>query len=215
MPPKIQRAPIASRFRGFLPIVVDVETSGLNPATDALLEMAIVPLTLDKQGMLQPLASLSYHIEPFLGAHFDPEALAVTGIDPTHPLRFAIPEQHALHLIFQKIAALLVETGCQRAVWVGHNIWFDQAFIHAAVKRSQFHKVPYHGFTTFDTATLAAVAFGETVLAKALKAARIPFDLSQAHSARYDAEQTAKLFCEIVNRFKPAFAQRHRSESAT
>ena len=31
---------LADRFRGFLPVVVDVETGGFNPATDALLEVA-------------------------------------------------------------------------------------------------------------------------------------------------------------------------------
>jgi ribonuclease T len=202
LPPKIQRAKIASRFRGFLPVVVDVETSGLNPATDALLEIAVVPLTLDEKGIMQLTKTHAYHVEPFIGAHFDPEALAVTGIDPTHPLRSAIPEQQALHLIFREIEQLLAQTGCQRAVWVGHNIWFDLAFIQAAAQRCHFRKVPYHSFTTFDTATLAAVALGETVLAKALRCANIPFDVSQAHSAVYDAEQTAKLFCHIVNHFR-------------
>jgi ribonuclease T len=208
LPPKIQRAQIANRFRGFLPVVVDVETSGLNPATDALLEMAVVPLALDEKGIMYPMQTHAYHIEPFIGAHFDPEALAITGIDPTYPLRFAIPEQHALHLIFKKIEHLLSKTGCQRAVWVGHNSWFDLAFIQSAVKRCYFRKVPYHSFTTFDTATLAAIALGETVLAKALRAVHIPFDITQAHSAIYDAEQTAKLFCYIVNHFKNGFSAR-------
>lgn len=201
MPPKIQCAKIAKRFRGFLPVVIDLETSGLNPATDALLEVAVVPLNLDDKGIMYPRQTHAYHIEPFIGAHFDPEALLVTGIDPTYPLRFAIPEQQALHLIFKKIEHLLAKSGCQRAVWVGHNCWFDLAFIQAAVKRCSFKSVPYHAFTTFDTATLAAVALGETVLAKALRAINIPFDVNQAHSAVYDAEQTAKLFCHIVNRF--------------
>jgi ribonuclease T len=202
LPPKIPYTKIAKRFRGFLPIVVDVETSGLNPATDAMLEMAVVPLALDEKGIMYPLETHAYHIEPFIGAHFDSEALLITGIDPTYPLRFAIPEKQALHRIFNVIENLLIKTGCQRAVWVGHNIWFDLAFIQAAVKRSSFKKIPYHSFTTFDTATLSAVALGETVLAKALRAARIPFDINQAHSAIYDVEQTAKLFCYIVNHFR-------------
>jgi ribonuclease T len=192
---------MANRFRGLLPIVVDVETSGLNPSTDALLEIAMVPLTLDNMGTMHPTETVSYHIEPFIGAHFDPEALEITHIDPTYPLRFAIPEQHALNLLFHQINFLLNKTGCRRAVWVAHNAWFDLAFIQAAVKRCHFKKVPYHSFTTFDTATLAAVFLGETVLAKALRAANIPFDINQAHSAQYDAEHTAELFCYMVNSF--------------
>ena len=199
---KLKHMPISSRFRGFLPVVVDVETSGLNPATDALLEIAVVPLTLDPQGMLFPLETEAYHIEPFQGAHFDPESLALTGIDPGHPFRYAIPEQQALHNIFLKIRGLLAESACQRAVLVGHNAWFDLAFIQAAVKRCHLRAVPFHSFTSLDTATLSAVALGETVLARALRAAKIPFDINQAHSAIYDAEKTAALFCFIVNQWK-------------
>ena len=196
---KIQTTKIANRFRGLLPIVVDVETSGLDPENDALLEIAIVPLLLDEKGQMYSAEAHAYHVEPFPGAHFDPEALEITGIDPTYPLRFAIPEQHALHLLFRKIDSLLLKTGCRRAVWVAHNAWFDLAFIQAAVTRCNFKKVPYHSFTTFDTATLAGAVLGETVLAKALRAANIPFDINKAHSARYDAEHTAKLFSKIIN----------------
>lgn len=192
---------ISTRFRGFLPVVVDVETSGLNPATDALLEIAIIPLTMDKQGILQPAATEAYHVEPFPGAHFDPESMELNGIDPGHPFRFAIPEQEALDKIFQNIQRLLIEARCQRAVLVGHNAWFDLAFIQAAIKRCQFSSTPFHSFTSLDTATLSAVALGETVLARALKAAGIDFDINQAHSAIYDAEKTAELFCYIVNQW--------------
>lgn len=190
---------MSSRFRGFLPVVVDVETSGLNPATDALLEIAIVPLALDAKGLLFPLETENYHVEPFPGARLDPESLALTGIDPGHPFRFAIPEQQALHNIFLKVERLLAEYGCSRAVLVGHNAWFDLAFIQAAMKRCHLNARPFHSFTSLDTATLSAVALGETVLARALRAAKIPFDINQAHSAIYDAEKTAALFCYIVN----------------
>ncbi|MCD6039164.1 MAG: rnt [Gammaproteobacteria bacterium] len=198
---KLKHASLSTRFRGFLPVVVDVETSGLNPATDALLEIAVVPLALNKQGVLFPLNTEAYHIEPFQGAHFDPESLALTGIDPGHPFRYAIPEQQALHNIFITINHLLEEFSCQRAVLVGHNAWFDLAFIQAAIKRCQLRAVPFHSFTSLDTATLSAVALGETVLARALRAAKIPFDINQAHSAIYDAEKTAALFCHIVNQW--------------
>ncbi len=196
---KLKRTPISSRFRGFLPVVVDVETSGLNPSSDALLEIAAVPINIDKTGVLYPLETESYHVEPFPGAHFDPESLALTGIDPGHPFRYAIPEQQALHNIFLRIRSLLAEFGCQRAVLVGHNAWFDLAFIQAAIKRCHLPPAPFHSFTSLDTATLSAVVLGETVLAKAMRVAKIPFDINQAHSAVYDAEKTAALFCYLVN----------------
>lgn len=198
---KLKRTPMSSRFRGFLPVVVDVETSGLNPSAHALLEIAVVPLALDEQGKLYPLETESYHVEPFLGAEFDPESLALTGIDPGHPFRFAIPEQQALHNIFTRIRSLLDQFGCQRAVLVGHNAWFDLSFIQAAIKRCHLSSAPFHSFTSLDTATLSAVALGETVLARALRVAKIPFDINQAHSAVYDAEKTAALFCYIVNQW--------------
>lgn len=192
---------IARRFRGLLPVVVDVETSGLHPATDALLEIAAVTLTMDEEGKLCRGPTYAHHVESFWGARLDKEALEITKIDPFYPLRFAIPEAQALHRIFTAIQNQMELTGCYRAVLVGHNAWFDLSFILAAAKRSDIHAIPFHRFTTLDTASLSAVAFGETVLARALRRARIPFDVEQAHSAIYDAERTAELFCKIVNRW--------------
>ncbi|HSW69491.1 MAG TPA: ribonuclease T [Gammaproteobacteria bacterium] len=198
---KQKKLNIAARFRGLLPVIIDLETSGLNPATDALLEVGMVTLKFDSDNRLQPDEAYFYAVEPFIGARLDPESLAITGIDPMQPLRFAIPEQQVLHRIFMRINVLLKETGCHRAVLVGHNAWFDLAFLQAAIKRCCFHRAPFHSFTTLDTATLAAVALGETVLAKAMRAAKIPFDIEKAHCAAYDAEKTAELFCYIVNGF--------------
>ena len=197
---KQKKSSIAHRFRGLLPIVVDVETSGLTPETDALLEIAAVPITMNAEGKMVRMETTAYHIEPFLGANIDPEALAVTGIDPDYPLRYAIPEKQALLRLFARVSELLLITRCKRAVLVGHNAWFDLSFMQHAAKRSQIMQDnPFHSFTTFDTATLAGVAMGETVLAKAVRAAHIDFDVHAAHSAIYDAEKTADLFCYIVN----------------
>lgn len=190
---------LANRFRGLLPVVVDVETSGLNPATDTLLEIAAVPIAMNGGGKLIMGETFAYHVEPFVGANMDPKALEVTGIDPTYPLRFAIPEQQALQNLFFKIKQLLKLHNCQRAVLVGHNAWFDLAFIQAAIKRCKIKDNPFHSFTSFDTATLSAVVLGETVLAKAVRGAGIAFNVEEAHSAIYDAEKTAELFCFLVN----------------
>lgn len=199
LPVKKTPLKIASRFRGLLPVVVDVETSGLNPGSHALLEVAAVTLALSRENKFYREKTLSYHVEPYLGAEFDPESLAVTGIDPHHPLRFPIPEKQALHNLFTEISLAVEKAGCHRAILVGHNAWFDLAFLQAARKRCHFKTMPFHSFTTLDTATLSAFALGETVLAKALRASKIPFDVRAAHSAMYDAERTAELFCHILN----------------
>lgn len=191
---------LAARFRGLLPVVVDIETSGLNPATDALLEIAAVSVVTGEDGKLQRGTTLSYHVEPFVGANIDKDALEINKIDPVSPLRFAIPEAQALHRIFTAVRAQLDAEKCYRAVLVGHNAWFDLSFLLAAAKRAGIRQLPFHTFTTFDTASLAAVSLGETVLARATKRARISFNVQHAHSAIYDAEKTAELFCFIANK---------------
>ena len=194
---------IKHRFRGFLPVVVDVETAGVEPHKHALLEMCIVILTLNDQGSFTPSTSYFEHILPFKDAELDPKSLAFNQIDPYQPLRFAIDEKLALERLFTPINAALKQTQCQRAVLVGHNAWFDLLFIKEAVKRTGL-KSPFHAFTCFDTATLGGLMYGQTVLAKAAKAAGISFDINEAHSAIYDAEKTAELFCVMMNAWKSA-----------
>lgn len=189
------------RFRGFLPVVVDVETSGLAPEQHALLEMAVVLIDYNLEQGFSVGESFSEHILPYIGAEMDPKSLAFNKIDPFHPLRFAIDEKDALKKLFTPIKQALKHYHCQRAVLVGHNAWFDLQFVQRAAIRQDV-KSPFHPFTSFDTATLAGVTFGQTVLAKAMSAARIEFDAKEAHSALYDAKKTAELFCKILNDMK-------------
>lgn len=193
------------RFRGFLPVVVDVETGGFNAATDALLEIAAVMIEIDPAGDLRRGESHSFHVQPFAGANIEPAALAVTGIDPYHPLRPAIPERDALQRIFREVRAGVRATNCRRAVLVGHNAAFDLGFLNAAVARTDMRRNPFHPFSCFDTATLAGVALGQTVLAKAAVVAELDWDPASAHSARYDAERTAELFCQIANASRDSY----------
>lgn len=193
---------IASRFRKFLPVIVDVETGGLNAQTDALLEIAAVIVRMDWQGFLHPAGTLAHHVQPFPGSRLDPASMAVNHIDPDHPFRFAVPEREALEAIFREVRREMRETGCTRAILVGHNAFFDQAFLNAAVARTRIKRSPFHPFSSFDTVTLAGLAYGQTVLSRALNAADIPWNEREAHSAIYDAERTAELFCQIVNRWK-------------
>ncbi|HEX7029890.1 MAG TPA: ribonuclease T [Gammaproteobacteria bacterium] len=196
---------MSSRFRGFLPVVVDIETGGFNSSTDAVLEIAAVLLRFDENGDLHRHSSHWYHVAPFEGANIEQASLDITGIDPDHPLRPSLPEREALRRLFREVRTEVKAQLCNRAVLVGHNAWFDLSFLNAAIQRSEIKRNPFHPFSSFDTATLGGVAFGQTVLARAVEAADLGWDGNEAHSAVYDAEKTADLFCGIVNRFKPMY----------
>lgn len=196
---------MSQRFRGFLPVVVDVETGGFNCRTDALLEIAAVMVESHEDGTLTRGQTVRFHVKPFPGANLEPASLAVNGIDPDHPLRLAIDEREALKNVFGEVRRAVKDAGCSRAILVGHNAAFDLGFVNEAIERTGIKRSPFHPFSSFDTATLCGVAYGQTVLSRAVQAAGMPWDESSAHSAAYDAEITADVFCDIVNRFQPIF----------
>ncbi|HET8551764.1 MAG TPA: ribonuclease T [Gammaproteobacteria bacterium] len=196
---------MARRFRGFLPVVVDVETGGFNSATDALLEISAALVAMDEQGRLYPTTTHTFHVAPFPGANIEQASLDVTGIDPHHPLRPALPEREALQRLFREVRRALKEQECNRAVLVGHNAFFDLGFLNAAMARCGIKRNPFHQFSSFDTATLAGVMLGQTVLARAVDALGLRWDARDAHSAQYDARKTCELFCELVNRSQPIY----------
>ena len=193
---------MARRFRGYLPVIVDIETSGFNPKPNAVLEIAAVITRMGEDGRIEPGETIASHVNPFPGAKLEAAALNFNKIDPFHPFRMALDEKEALQKIFQPIRNAVRENGCTRAILVGHNPAFDISFLNAAVDRAGVKKNPFHPFSTFDTATLSGLAYGQTVLAKSVQAAGMDWDNNEAHSAIYDAEQTARLFCGIVNRWQ-------------
>lgn len=205
---------MARRFRGFLPVVIDVETGGFNASTDALLEIAAVLIDMGADGALKRGATVSYHVQPFPGARLDPAALGVNGIDPFHPLRPALPERDALLRVFREVRHAARAYGCRRAILVGHNASFDLGFLNVAVERAEVKRNPFHPFSCFDTATLAGAALGQTVLAKAVTVAGMDWDASSAHSAVYDAERTAELFCYICNSMRESYSRAERRACA-
>lgn len=200
--PKDPKSPLAQRFRGFLPVIIDIESGGFNSRTDALLEIAAVTVRMDEEGLLHRHETFAFHVDPFDGANIEQAALDFTGIDLDSPDRMAEPELMVMTDLLQAVRRSVKENGCTRAVLVGHNAHFDLGFVNAAVERCDIKRNPFHPFSCFDTATLAGLAFGQTVLAKACRVANIEFSNSAAHSAAYDAEKTADLFCYIVNRWR-------------
>jgi ribonuclease T len=194
--------PLDKRFRGFLPVVVDIETAGFNPKKNALLEIAAVIVELNSHSDLEITERYTTHVIPFKNAELDEAALKFNKIDPHHPFRMAIDEKDALNMLFKPIKEAVKRNNCTRAILVGHNPAFDIGFLNAAIQRTQIKRSPFHPFSTFDTATLGGLVYQQTVLAKMAQAAGLEWDNEKAHSALYDAEKTAELFCMIVNRWK-------------
>jgi len=194
---------LKGRFRGYFPVVIDVETAGFNAKTDALLEICAITLKMDENGDLHPATTCHFHVSPFEGANLEQAALEFNGIrDPFSPLRGAVTESEALKEIYKVIRKEQKVADCNRAIIVAHNANFDHSFVFEANERSKLKRVPFHPFATFDTAALSGLAFGQTVLAKACQSAGIAFDNKEAHSALYDTQKTAELFCQIVNKWK-------------
>ena len=194
--------PLDQRFRGYLPIIVDIETAGFNPKKNALLEIAAVIVELNENNDLEITERYTTHVVPFKNSELDAAALKFNGIDPHHPFRMAIDEKEALDMLFKPIKVAVKRNNCTRAILVGHNPAFDIAFLNAAIQRTQIKRSPFHPFSTFDTATLGGLAYQQTVLAKIAQTAGLDWDNEKAHSALYDAEKTAELFCMIVNKWK-------------
>ena len=194
--------PLAQRFRGYLPVIVDIETSGFNPKKNALLEIAAVIVEFNSNHDLEITERYTTHVVPFKNAELDAAALKFNGIDPHHPFRMAIDEKDALDMLFKPIRHAVKRNNCTRAILVGHNPAFDIGFLNAAIQRTQIKRSPFHPFSTFDTATLGGLAYQQTVLAKIAQTAGLKWDNDKAHSALYDAEMTAELFCMIVNRWR-------------
>lgn len=194
---------MSNRFRGFFPVVIDVETGGFNEKKDALLEIGAVTLKIDANGMMSTHNRYHCHINPFEGANMEPASMEINGIDPHHPFRIAAAkdEETAIRELFRFIHKEMKPSKCKRAIMIGHNTTMDHNFIFAAAERNKISRNPFHPFSTFDTVSLAGLAYGQTVLSRAAQAAGLSWDNNEAHTALYDADQTAELFCIIANRW--------------
>jgi ribonuclease T len=205
-PPRILEVklmtPLAQRFRGYVPVIIDVETAGFNSQTDALLEIAAITLKMNDDGLLVPDTCFHEHVIPFEGANIEKAAIEFNGIDPFCALRGAKDEGEVMKALCQHVRKAQKESECQRSVIVAHNASFDQGFVNAAINRASIKRTPFHPFVSFDTTTLAAMSLGQTVLIKACQAANITFNQSEAHSALYDTQKTAELYCFMVNKYQ-------------
>ena len=187
-----------SRFRGYLPVVVDLETGGFDNGIHAVLEIAAATLDFADDRLVVG-GRHRWAVTPHPDTAVEEASLKVTGIDLDDPGRGAISELAAVRALFRLVRTEVKRQGCQRAIVTAHNAHFDHGFIHAAAKRNGVKRSPFHPFSVLDTVALAAVHYGHTVLSETCGRAGIGFDAEQAHSAAYDAEVTAELFCAVVN----------------
>ena len=189
------------RFRKYLPVVVDLETGGFDPINNAILEIAVTLIGQNDKYELVVLDTHRYHIDPYKDLIVEQESLDFTKIKLDHPLRKAVSEKEALKELFKIINKAKSEYSCSRAILVGHNAHFDLAFIKESIKRNNIKKSPFHPFSVLDTVSLGAIHTQQTVLARVCESLSIDYDSNEAHSAAYDAEITAKVFCNIINLF--------------
>ena len=193
---------IKERFRKYLPVVVDLETGGFDSKTNAILEIAATLVAENNDtGLLEVGETYRYHIEPYEGLVIEAESLEFTKINLDHPLRNAVSEKDALDDLFKIINKHRTENGCSRAILVGHNAHFDHAFLTESIKRNNNKKSPFHPFSVLDTVTLGALHTKQTVLARICDVLDVEYDSKRAHSAAYDSDVTAKVFCKIINDF--------------
>lgn len=192
---------IRDRFRTFLPVVVDVETGGFNPNTDALLEVSMITMQIDNAGKLTSKDQYSVNIKPFEGSNIERVNIDFLGIDPYDEKRNLMEEGEAIRQLFKLISKEVKAQECTKAILVGHNGAFDLGFINAAATRIGYKRNPFHPFSVIDTVSLGALVLGQTVLSRACLTAGIGFSEEHAHSAVYDTEKECELFCTMYNRF--------------
>jgi ribonuclease T len=178
--------------------VLDLETGGFDHQANPILELACSFLQMEDDRLLIK-GQESWNVEPVEGLVIEPASLKVTGIDLEDPSRDAMDEETVLREFFSLVRSEMKLYGCHRAILVAHNASFDQGFLNTACNRWAIKRNPFHPFTTLDTATLGALAYGHTVLREACRRADIEFSEARAHGAAYDADRTAELFCHIVN----------------
>ena len=165
---------------------------------NAILEIAITLIEESEDALLVG-ETHRFHIEPYEGLIVEDESLEFTKINLNHPLRNAVPESYALKELFTIINKAKAKYECSRAILVGHNAHFDLAFLNEAIARNNIKRSPFHPFSVLDTVSLGVLATNQTVLARICDSLSIDYDSKEAHSAAYDSDVTAKVFCRVLN----------------
>lgn len=153
---------------------IDVETTGLDPYTHELIEVAAIRASWSS---LRPLRVATRKVQPMRIESADPRALEVNGYAP-EGWADAVSLEDAL-----RVLAPLMEG----AALAGHNVGFDVAFLERAYAETglPLPAVDYHRLDTSSLSWLFA-AEGES-LSLAATCRRLGIEQSNAHRALADA----------------------------
>lgn len=200
------------RFDGYYPIVIDIETGGLDKNSHPILQIGAVALSFNKEGKMIPYSECKINLHPTRDTTCHPHSLAIHGINPYDLQRKAVAPALALTALCKFVRQAQRAHGCRRSLIVGHNVSFDAQFIHTYIEKYKVKRSPFHPFVNFDTTSIAGLLTGSTKLLEAVQRLGITYDSEQAHDALYDAYITAQLFCKSTNLLQSLNLAIHQQE---
>ncbi|MFN3655687.1 MAG: DUF294 nucleotidyltransferase-like domain-containing protein [Pseudolabrys sp.] len=166
-------------------VVIDTETTGLDPAKARVVEIGAVPL---RKGKLDQSAALRRLVNP--GMAIPPAAIEIHGIDDA-----TVAAEPDFAGVWPQVAA--VTGGC---ILIGHTLGFDLAVLRRECERAG---IGWSAPRTLDTRLLAQVAepnLGGYTLEHL--AAWLGVEIDGRHSALADATMTAKIFLALLPKLR-------------
>jgi DNA polymerase-3 subunit alpha (Gram-positive type) len=163
-------------------VVVDVETTGLNPETERICEISMAAIkNLEVRSLFTSL------INP--GINIPPEVFRVHGIDNT------MVEKSPR---FEDIAGIILDF-ISDSVLVGHNIEFDFGFLKNEMKRVGYD---IGDFYLVDTVALSRKLYSIKNYKLSSVARHLNIKSEVFHRAEDDVEVTVKIFQNIIRTLK-------------
>jgi len=178
-------------------VVVDIETTGVNPFIHDAVSIAFVPLVRELPSLELFIAHEQVNWSPFAYENFQRFRNKWS--------RLAIAPSAACDQIESYFNGLF---GGIRATLIGHNIGFDVAFLRKISYQGDREELPGVSHRMVDTHTLLYVLamndyipFEATTSDGAFRHFGIHVEKSRRHEALADAEATRELFLRVMSEF--------------